>query len=274
MPLPGRRRCRRVLALLAQGIDAITRVLVDRWDADELFDPNPGAPGKLVTKEGGFLDHIDQFDPDFFALSVREAQQMDPQNRLLLEVTMEALLQGRQQPGVLVGSDAGVFVGAVGASDYSKLASMYGGALGPTEAASARISHSFALQGPSVSVDTSESSSLVAVTIACQSVRDGDCRLALAGGVSLIVSPERSIYASKAGLLSPSGRCKAFSSRADGYVRGEECGVVVLKTATEADADSDSVLALIGGATTAGLAIAAAGANSWDAHVAGSPTGF
>ena len=153
---PGGKDTEEFWVTLSEGVDAITRVPVDRWDADELYDNNPGAPGKLVTKEGGFLAHIDLFDPEVFAISAREAQQMDPQNRLLLEVTMEALLQGRQQPGVLAGSDAGVFVGAAGASDYSKLASLYGGALGLTEAASARISHAFKLDGPSVSVDTSE----------------------------------------------------------------------------------------------------------------------
>eukprot|EP01047_Picozoa_sp_COSAG01_P024483 COSAG01_NODE_1514_length_10054_cov_14.063586_2_plen_821_part_00 len=249
---PGSKDTAAFWELLTSGADAISRVPADRWHADELYDPNPGAPGKLVTKDGGFVGHIDLFDPELFGISSREAQLMDPRSRLLLEVALEALLHGSQQPSALDGSDTGVFVGASGASDYSKLVSLHGGAShGATEAASARVSHSFGLHGPSVSVDTSESSSLVAVSIACQSVRDEDCRLALAGGVSLIISPERSIYASKKGLLSPSGRCKAFSSTADGYVRGEGCGIYVLKTLADATAAHDLVLAQIRGATTA-----------------------
>jgi acyl transferase domain-containing protein len=136
---------------LASAVDSITNVPSDRWDADELYDSNPGAPGKIVNRAGGFLNHIDLFDPELFGISVRDAQLMDPQNRLLLEVTLESLLHGCQQPSILVGSDTGVFVGTCSGSDYTKLTSLYGGAMGGvSEAASARVSHSFGLEGPSV----------------------------------------------------------------------------------------------------------------------------
>src|SRR6185295_51973 len=233
--------------LLERGGDGIVEVPRDRWDVDALYDPDPDAPGKVSSRFGGFIRDIDRFDAEFFGITPREAATMDPQQRLLLEVTWEALEDAGQAPDRLAGSRTGVFVG-MASSDYAALQLKTGDleAVGAYYAsgiahsvASGRVSYVLGLQGPSLSVDTACSSSLVAVHLACQSLRADECRMALAAGVNLILSPENGISFAKSRMLSPGGRCRAFDAGADGFVDGEGCGVVVLKRLSHALADGD-----------------------------------
>ena len=239
--------------LLHDGVDAIREVPSDRWDVDAVYDPEPGTPGKMSTRWGGFLDQVDQFDPRFFGISPREASRMDPQQRLLLEVAWEALENAGQAPDRLAGSSTGVFVG-VSSYDYSHLQfsdperiDAYAGTGNAHSIVANRLSYLLDLRGPSIAVDTACSSSLVAVHLACQSLRSGESDLALAGGVNLILSPELTVTFSQARMMASDGRCKTFDARADGYVRGEGCGVVVLKRLSDALRDGDTILAVIRG---------------------------
>ena len=242
--------------LLSSGADATSPVPADRWDADAFYDPDPAAPGTAVTRRGGFLRHVDQFDHRFFGISPREAAQMDPQQRLLLEVAYEALEDAGQVPARLAGSSTGVFVG-ISTNDYGslrmsqpQLVDAYSGTGNAFSIAANRLSYLFDFHGPSLAVDTACSSSLVAVDLACRSLRDGECTLALAGGVNVMLSPALAINFSKARLMAPDGRCKTFDAAADGYVRGEGAGVVVLKPLSRALADNDPVYAVIRGTAT------------------------
>jgi acyl transferase domain-containing protein/acyl carrier protein len=241
--------------MLAGGVDAITEVPLDRWDAEALFDPRPEAPGKTYARHGGFLADVAGFDPEAFGISPREAASLDPQHRLLLEVAWEALEDAGHDPSGLRGSRGGVFVG-IGVDDYAKLQmaagtldgiDAYSGTGNAFSCAAGRLSFVLGLHGPSLAVDTACSSSLVAVHLACQSLRARECDLALAGGVHLMLSPVVAVCLSKARALSPEGRCKAFDAGADGYVRGEGCGMVVLKRLADAQADGDAVWAVIRG---------------------------
>ncbi len=241
--------------ILRDGTDGIGEIPADRWDVDAYYDSNPGVPGKMYTRRGGFLDSVDRFDPHFFGISPREVLKMDPQQRLLLEVVWEALERGGQAPAELAGSRTGVFVG-IGGSDYAQMQIASGDAesIDPYFAAGAahsiasgRISYLLGLQGPSVSVDTACSSSLLAVHLACQSLRLGECDMTLAGGVNLILSPNGTIAACQTRMLSPDGRCKTFAAGADGYVRAEGCAIVALKRLSDAKANGDNILALIRG---------------------------
>lgn len=238
--------------LLRNGVDAITEVPSDRWDVDEFHSENPD-PGKVTTRFGAFLDDVDLFDPAFFGISPREAARMDPQQRLLLEVSWEALENAFIPPPSLAGTRTGVFVG-ISSYDYSRLQfndpemiDAYAGTGNAHSIAANRLSYVFDLRGPSMAVDTACSSSLVSVHLACQSLRSGESDLALAGGVNLILTPELTITFSQARMLSPDGHCKTFDANADGYVRGEGCGVVILKRLSDAMRDGDNVLALIRG---------------------------
>ena len=238
--------------LLRNGVDAISEVPSDRWDVDTFHSENPD-PGKITTRFGGFLSDVDLFDPQFFGISPREATRMDPQQRLLLEVSWEALENAFIPPHSLAGSRTGVFVG-ISSSDYSRLQfndpemiDAYAGTGNAHSIAANRLSYVFDLRGPSMAVDTACSSSLVSVHLACQSLRTGESDVALAGGVNLILTPELTITFSQARMLSPDGRCKTFDASADGYVRGEGCGVVVLKRLSDAVRDGDHILALIRG---------------------------
>jgi acyl transferase domain-containing protein/NAD(P)-dependent dehydrogenase (short-subunit alcohol dehydrogenase family)/SAM-dependent methyltransferase/acyl carrier protein len=243
--------------LLSEGRDALVEVPPSRWDIDALYDPDPDAIGKMNTRWGGFLDRIDQFDPEFFGISPREAASMDPQQRILLEVTWEALENAGENPHRLVGSQTGVFVGLCN-SDYFLMQfeagrssiDAYRATGNAHSVASGRISYTLGLQGPSVAVDTGCSGSLVAVHLACQSLRAGECRMALAGGVNLILMPDTTIVLSKAHMMSPDGRCKAFDASADGFVRSEGCGLIVLKRLCDAQADGDRILAVIRGSAS------------------------
>jgi acyl transferase domain-containing protein/D-arabinose 1-dehydrogenase-like Zn-dependent alcohol dehydrogenase/aryl carrier-like protein len=240
-------------AAIRAGVDAIDRIPADRWDADAYHDDDPYAPGKMNTRRGGFLRDIDQFDPTFFGLSPREASAMDPQQRLVLEVAWEALWDAGIAPRRLAGSATGVFV-AVYNSDYARLSMSDEQTIGSHTCAgishsmaSGRISFLLDLRGPSISVDTACSSSLVAVHLSCQSLRAGDCRAALAGGVSIKIKPGHHLSLSKLGMLSPDGQCRTFDAGANGFVAGDGCGVIVLKKLADAIADGDRIHAVIRG---------------------------
>jgi acyl transferase domain-containing protein len=238
--------------MLAEGKDGITRVPCDRWNIEDYYHPDPQIPGKICALEGGFLEEIDRFDADFFNLSPREAICLDPQQRLVLEVSWEALEQACIIPQQLFNSLTGVFLG-IGTCDYARhlhqaaMVDAYTGTGTSFSVAAGRLSYVLGLTGPSLAVDTACSSSLVAVHLACQSLRLRECHLALAGGVNLILSPETSVVFSQAGMLAPDGRCKAFDAAANGYVRSEGCGVIVLKRLSDAQEMGDRILAVIRG---------------------------
>ena len=243
--------------LLLHGKDGICEVPSDRWNINEYFDPNPEAEGKTYSRWAGFLKDIpyDQFDANFFGITPKEILEIDPQQRLLLEVAWEALEYSGLAPEKLQGSKTGVFVG-LSTSDFSKYSlwsgnpdriNSYTYSGSSFSSMSGRLSYFFGFEGPSIAVDTACSSSLVSVHLACQSLRAGESNLALAGGVNLILSPEMSIYFSKLRALSPGKYCRAFDAQADGYVRGEGCGLVVLKRLSDARADGDRILATIRG---------------------------
>ncbi|MEK7327740.1 MAG: polyketide synthase, partial [Chloroflexota bacterium] len=240
--------------LLRDGVDAIAEVPADRWDINAYYDPDPDAPGKMSSRWGGFVKRVAEFDAQFFGIAPREAASMDPQQRLLLEVAWEALEHAGIAPDKLSGSRTGVFVG-INTNDYSQLFLQNGAAQLDAyyasgiahSIASGRISYVLGLQGPSVSLDTACSSSLVAIHLACQSLRAGESRLALAGGVNLMLAPETTVTLTKYHMLASDGHCKAFDASADGFVRGEGCAVVVLKRLSDAVTDGDNILALIRG---------------------------
>jgi acyl transferase domain-containing protein/NADPH:quinone reductase-like Zn-dependent oxidoreductase/acyl carrier protein len=240
--------------VLSGGVDAIKEIPEDRFDIDEFYDPDPETPGKIYSRYGGYLDGIDGFDPEFFGISPREALWMDPQQRLMLEIAWEGLERAGYSPASLRGSRSGIFVG-VAANEYSHLLSadsvgaieahfITGNAL---NAISGRVAFVLGLEGPAVAVDTACSSSLVAVHQACQALHSGDCDLALAGGVNVLLSPASIIAASRARMLSPDGRCKTFDASADGYVRSEGAGILVLKRLSDAERDGDRICAVIPG---------------------------
>jgi acyl transferase domain-containing protein len=242
-------------SVLQNGVDAITDIPPDRWDIEKFYDPDPDALGKMYIRSAGFLKQVDQFDAKFFGITPREAIHMDPQQRLLLEVSWEALEYAGLAPERLRNSQTGVFVG-VTVNDYLQLQTRLGDrdlidAYSTTgshfNAAAGRISYTFGLQGSSMAVDTACSSSLVTVHLACQSLRNQECNLALAGGVNLILSPDGCIATSRARMLAVNGRCKTFDVAADGFGRGEGCGIVVLKRLSDAIADGDNVLAVVRG---------------------------
>jgi len=241
--------------MLIRGESGITEIPADRWDVDSYYDPDPEAPGKMYTRWGGFLDPVDRFDAAFFGLSPRETASMDPQQRFLLETSWEALENAGLAPDRLTGSRTGVYVG-ISTNDYGTLQFLTGGLeqvdtyMGTGNlfsVAAGRIAYLLGLNGPTMVVDTACSSSLVALHYACQDLRLRKSDMALAAGVGLILTPAGTIQLSKAGALSPNNRCKTFDKDADGYVRGEGCGVVVLKRLSDALADGDMVLALIRG---------------------------
>ena len=238
--------------LLAGGVDAIREIPEDRFDVDEFYDPDQQMPGKIYTRSGGYLESVDGFDPEFFGISPREAVWIDPQQRLMLELSWEGLERAGYSAASLRGSRTGVFVG-VGANEYSHLLSndslenlqphfITGNAL---NAIAGRVSFTLGLEGPAMAVDTACSSSLVAVHQAAQALHSGDCDMAIAGGVNVLLSPASVVAASRARMLSPDGRCKTFDAAADGYVRSEGCGVLVLKRLSDAQRDGDRISAVI-----------------------------
>lgn len=240
--------------LLCSGADATRVVPENRWNAAKFHDPNPAKVGKMVTRRGGFLTEIDQFDAAFFGISPREANLLDPQQRLLLLTTWEALEDGGIAAEHLAGAAVGVFVGGF-TLDYQLLQNQGRTSRYQFKTHSAtgmmmtmlanRISFAFDFRGPSMTVDTACSSSLVAVHLAAQSIWNGECELALAGGVNIMVGPNTAIAESKSGFLSRDGRCKAFDESADGYARGEGGAVVVIKPLEQALRDRDEIYAQI-----------------------------
>jgi acyl transferase domain-containing protein/SAM-dependent methyltransferase len=239
--------------LLADGLDTVSEIPSSRWNLDAYYDPDPDRRGKMHTRHGSFLNDVDQFDAEFFGVSPREAVSMDPQHRLLMECSWEALENAVIAPLSLRGSSTGVFVG-IGNNDYWRMVysdtqqiDAYSALGNSYSVAAGRLSYFLGVHGPSMAIDTACSASLVAVHLACQSLRAGECSLALAGGVNLILSPEANINFSKSRMLAPDGRCKTFDAAADGYVRGEGCGVVVLKPLSTAQADANRILAVIRG---------------------------
>ena len=238
---------------LAQGKDGISEVPASRWNINEYFDANPDAPGKMITRKAGFIENVDLFDANFFNISPREAEYLDPQQRLLLTHTWIALENAGIASDGLFESNTGVFVG-IATQDYNLLLNKYSdpkernaylGTGNALSTATGRISYIFGLQGPNMAIDTACSSSLVALHEACKSLQRGECDLAISGGVSALLAPELFIDFSKAGMLAPDGHCKTFDEKADGYARGEGCGMVILKRLSDAQRDNDTVLAVI-----------------------------
>jgi len=239
--------------MLCEGASAIREVPASRWNPDAYYSSDPEAPGKAVSRWGAFLSAVEWFDAELFGITPRQAVHMDPQHRVLLEVAFEALEDAAMPPLDLAGMRAGVYVGI----SYLDYAFLHLARLDRVEALSApglglhgaagRISHVFGLEGPSMAVDTACSSSLVAVHLACQSLRSAEVDMALAAGVNLILSPANTVAASKLRLLSPDGRTRPFDAQANGCVRGEGCGVLVLKRLADAAVEGDRVLAVIRG---------------------------
>lgn len=239
----------------SEGVDAVREVPADRWDIDAFYDPNPDAIGKMVTRRAGMLDRVDGFDPGFFGISPREARALDPQQRMLLETSVEALESAAIATDKLGGSLTGVFVGG-STTDYGRLLmhsdasaepDHYAGTGGALNSLSGRIAFTFGLQGPCVTIDTACSSALTAVHVACQSLRARECDLALAGGVNVVLLPDAMVLFSRWGMLAPDGKCKTFDAAADGMVRAEGCGVIALKRLSDAQAAGDPIRAVIRG---------------------------
>jgi len=270
--LPGAAGPEAFWELLRSGTSAIGTVPGDRWDPDALPAGTTAAEADKLRR-GGFLERVDAFDAPFFGVSPREAAAMDPQQRLLLELSWEALEAAGTIPADLAGTRTGVFVGNMW-DDYAKLTAQYGvDAISPHTITGLhrgiianRVSYTLGLRGPSLTVDAAQASSLVAVHLACESLRAGEATLALAGGVNLNLIAESSLTAARFGGLSPTGECYTFDARANGFVRGEGGAVVVLKPLSAALLDGDRIHAVIRGSavnndgTTTGLTVPSAAA--------------
>ncbi|MGY0063723.1 SDR family NAD(P)-dependent oxidoreductase [Streptomyces sp. LZ34] len=241
---------------LRNGTDCVTEIPPRRWDHTPYFDPEKGKPGKSYSKWGGFLDGVELFDPLFFSISPVEAEYLDPQERLFLETSWQAIEDAGYAPGSLEGKKVGVFAGVMFGLYQLLATDKHGGWLnGNSSYASVanRVSYFFDFRGPSMTIDTMCSSSLVAVHQACTAIRGGECELALVGGVNVMVHPSKYVQLSQGGFLSADGRCRAFGAGGDGYVPGEGVGAVMLKPLRKALADGDHVHAVIkGSAVNAG----------------------
>jgi acyl transferase domain-containing protein/thioesterase domain-containing protein len=250
---PGAANLAEFWANLAAGVDSVADVPAERWPIDRYYDPTPGAPLKTYCRRGGFLKDIDQFDPLFFQISPQEAEWMDPQQRLFLEESWLALEDAGYPDSRLSRTNCAVFVG-VSQGDYFQLVDTTSAAasqfsLGNVNSILAsRIAYFLNLKGPAVALDTACSSSLVAIHLACQSLRSGECEMALAGGVSVMTTPHMHLLGSQGRMLSADGKCKAFDAAADGFVPAEGVGAVVLKRLDAAMRDGDRIHATIRGA--------------------------
>jgi polyketide synthase 5 len=238
---------------LLRGEDYVTKVPSDRWDADEYYDPEPGVPGRSVSKWGAFLKDVAGFDAEFFGINEREATAIDPQHRLLMETSWEAVEHAGLDPAALSDSSTGVFVGLTH-TDYSHtvadahaLDGPYGFTGTNFSLASGRIAYTLGLRGPAYTVDSACSSGLLAVHLACRSLHDGESDLALAGGANILLEPRKLVSGSAQGMMSPTGRCHAFDVAADGFVSGEGCAVLLLKRLPDALRDGDRILAVVRG---------------------------
>ncbi|MCV7197195.1 sulfolipid-1 biosynthesis phthioceranic/hydroxyphthioceranic acid synthase [Mycobacterium angelicum] len=241
---------------LLRGDDLVTEIPADRWDADDYYDPEPGVPGRTVSRWGGFLDDVAGFDAEFFGISEREATSIDPQHRLLLETAWEAIEHAGLDPASLAGSSTAVFTG-LAHEDYLVRTTGSGGLASPyvvtgltNSVASGRIAHTLGLHGPALTLDTACSSGLMAVHLACRSLHEGESDLALAGGCAVLLEPDGSVALSAQAMLSATGRCHAFDVAADGFVRSEGCGVLLLKRLPDALADGNRILAVLRGTAT------------------------
>lgn len=250
---PGARNLSEFWTLLREGRDAISEIPASRFSVDYFFDPEPTAPGRMSTRYGGFLNDIAGFDAEFFNMNRKEAAEEDPQHRLLLELAVEALDNAGLPRESLAGRPIGTFVGISG-SEYadflradSEAIGAYSATAGAMSIAANRISYFFDFRGPSLAIDTACSSSLVALHYATRSLREGECDVALVAGVNLLLGPDLFIALSKAGMLAPDGRCKAFAAQADGYVRGEGGAVLILKKLDHAQQDGDRIHAVVMG---------------------------
>src|SRR6056297_2481565 len=241
--------------VLGQGIDTVTDIPSNRWDVDTYYDPDWEAPGKMYTKQGAFLSKIEGFDPAFFGITPQEAKAIDPQQRILLEVSWETFEQAGLNPDRLRGSQTGVFIGLsnydyiqahIHSGDVERITPHSGSGVMFSTAAG-RLSYFYDFQGPCLTVDTACSSSLVSVDLAMKHLQKGQCDYALAGGVNLILSLESFIAMCKVNALSPDGRCRAFDNQAKGYGRGEGCGLILLKRLSDALRDKDRILSVIRG---------------------------
>jgi acyl transferase domain-containing protein/thioesterase domain-containing protein/NADP-dependent 3-hydroxy acid dehydrogenase YdfG/acyl carrier protein len=251
---PGAPDLRAYWRLIREGVSAVTEVPPDRWNADEFYDPTGETPGKMSVRWAALVEGPDQFDPQFFGITPREASRMDPQQRLLLEVAWEAMENAGRPAEQLAGSRTGVFIG-IGGTDYTKICVPYDNYYEQIDAhlgtgnalsiAANRLSYIFDFHGPSAAVDTACSSSSLAIHLAVESLRRGESDAALAGGVNMILTPETTIAFSKARMLSPEGVCRPFDARANGYVRGEGCGLVLLKRLADATRDGDRVFGVL-----------------------------
>jgi acyl transferase domain-containing protein/acyl carrier protein len=234
-------------------IDAITEVPKERWDIDAIFDTNLSAPGKTYSRWGGFLKDLEQFDARFFGISPREAAHVDPRQRLILETSWEALEDAGIPPLSLAGSKTGVFVSTL-ADDYGQFifsdthrVESYSGTGTAHSIIANRLSYFYDFHGPSLTLDTACSGSLVALHLATQSLQRQETNLVLVGGVNVILTPNSTIFFSRAGALSKTGRCKAFSADADGFVRSEGAGIIVIKRLDDAIRSGDRIYAVIRG---------------------------
>ncbi|SJN54914.1 Erythronolide synthase, modules 1 and 2 [Vibrio ruber DSM 16370] len=246
--------------MLCEGRDGITKVPATRWDNSIFFDPQVAVPGKMNTRWAGLTDHIDQFDPALFGISPYEAAEVDPQQRMLLETSWRLLEHAGVTKADLKHSDTGVFIG-IANNDYLYLKiklsetlegfNAYSGLGNANSIAANRLSYFYDLKGPSVAIDTACSSSLTAFNYGLKAIRDGECEQAIVGGVNAIISPGTTVTLSQFGMMSPKGRCKAFDASADGYVRAEGCGLVMLKRRSAAMRDGDRILAEVKGCVAA-----------------------
>lgn len=238
---------------LLRGDDLITEIPADRWNLDEHYDPQPGVPGRSVSRWGGFIDDVAGFDAEFFGIGDREATAIDPQHRLMMETAWEAVEHAGLAPSSLAESMTGVFAGlchddyTLVTSEAGAMEGPYGYTCTPYSMASGRIAYALGLRGPALTIDSSCSSGLLAVHLACRSLHEGESDYALAGGCQVILEPAVSASASAQGMLSPTGRCHAFDVAADGFVRSDGCAVVLLKRLPDALRDGDRVLAVIRG---------------------------
>ncbi len=239
--------------LLVNSVDAVGEIPANRFDAEHYFNEQPATPGKIMSRWGGYLDNIEGFDAAFFGIAPREAEWLDPQQRLLLEVGWEALENAGMDASKLAGSSTGVFVGLWLSDFEARLfadpdhVDFYMTTGSGRYAASGRLSYVLGLQGPSMTVDTACSSSLVAVHLACQSLRSGECTMALAGASNVILQPQITIAYSQSRMMAPDGKCKFGDARANGYVRSEGAAVLALKLLSQAEADGDTIHGIIRG---------------------------
>jgi polyketide synthase 5 len=243
---------------LLRGDDLVTEIPTDRWDADEYYDPEPGVPGRSVSRWGAFLDDVAGFDSEFFGISETEATAIDPQHRLLLETCWEAVEHAGLNPAAVAGSLTSVFVGLTSGdytlqlADARALDGPYGFTGNTFSFASGRVAYAMGLHGPAITVDTACSSGLTAVHMACRSLHEGECELALAGGASVMLDPRKFVSGSALGMGSPTGRCHSFDVAANGFVAGEGCAVVLLKRLPDALRDGDRILAVVRGTAANG----------------------